>query len=199
MVAAGAAAGIIAGVKVYTRRGDDGTTGLLYGSRVRKDDPRPAAYGDVDETQAVLGLVRAETTDDELAAIVLTLQRDLWTVMAEVATAPGKRHQLVAGQSLVTAEMVTHLEATIDDVSTKFEPPREFVLPGSNRTSALLDVARTVARRAERSVISAGPLVDDPESDEPSHAVAYLNRLSDLLWSIARWQETDVVPSRPAD
>jgi cob(I)alamin adenosyltransferase len=176
-------------VKVYTRKGDDGTTGLLFGTRVGKNDPLPTAYGDVDEAQAVLGLVRAEAPDGELADIVVGIQRDLWTLMGEVAVAADQRHKLGA-ESRVSKVMVERLEATIDDVSTRFEPPTEFVLPGANRVAAALDVARTVVRRAERHVVAV------PDLDAPL-VLAYLNRLSDLLWTLARWREGESLPSRP--
>ncbi|HVX19238.1 MAG TPA: cob(I)yrinic acid a,c-diamide adenosyltransferase [Acidimicrobiales bacterium] len=169
-------------MKIYTRKGDDGTTGLLYGGRVAKDSPLPVAYGTVDEAQAALGAARAEAErGGELDEILIGLERDLWVLMAELATDPSNRHKLTAGQNLVTAEMVDALEGRIDDVDTKFEPPKEFVVPGQNRVAALLDVARTVVRRAERATLAAA--VDGSE------AVRYLNRLSDLCWTLARWQE----------
>ena len=176
-------------MRIYTRKGDDGTTGLLFGGRVRKDSPRPAAYGEVDEAQAALGLARAECErGSELDELLIRLERDLWVVMGELATAPDNRHKLEPDTSLVTAEMVTALEPVIDDLTERFEPPTEFVVPGQNRTAALLDVARTVVRRAERRCIEVVP--------EGSHVVAYLNRLSDLLWIMARAQEERSLPTR---
>ncbi len=175
-------------MKVYTRKGDDGTTGLLYGGRVRKDDPLPAAYGEVDEAQAFLGLARAEAgPDSELGELLIQLERDLWVLMSELATEPSNRAKLEPGRSSVTAEMVLALEGHIDDVSFRFELPEEFVVPGQNRLSALLDVARTVVRRAERSSLAAAP---------DGHTVPYLNRLSDLLWTLARWQEGESLRTR---
>lgn len=178
-------------MKIYTRHGDDGTTGLFYGGRVRKDDPAPMAYGDVDEAQAALGMVRAELDrDSELHELVISLQRDLWVLMAELATAPENRHKLTAGASLVTDEMVARLEGLIDDVTPRFPPITEFVVPGQNRVAALLDVARCVVRRAERTALHA--------STDDSRVIAYLNRLSDLCWTLARWQEGVALPSREA-
>lgn len=169
-------------MKIYTRKGDDGTTGLLYGGRVRKDDVAPSAYGDVDEAQAFLGLARAEAgADEELGELLVRLEHDLWVLMAELATDPSNRSKLSPGQSLVTEEMVAALEPIIDELSSRFEPPTEFVIPGGTRVAALLDVARTVVRRAERVALSAAA--------EGSFVVPYLNRLSDLLWTMARWQE----------
>ncbi|MHB8672019.1 MAG: cob(I)yrinic acid a,c-diamide adenosyltransferase [Acidimicrobiales bacterium] len=176
-------------MKIYTRKGDDGTTGLLHGSRVRKDDVAPAAYGEVDEAQAFLGLARAETErGSECDELLLGLERDLWVLMAELATAPGRRDTLAPGRTAVSPEMVAALEPLIDDLTGRFRAPTEFVLPGQDRLSALLDVARAVVRRAERRALAAAP--------PGSHAVAYLNRLSDLLWTMARWQEGEFVPTR---
>lgn len=169
-------------MKVYTKTGDDGTTGLFFGGRVRKDSPLPTAYGAVDEAQASLGVVRAELApDDDLNGIIVPIMRDLWVLMAELATLPENRGKLTDGATRVTDEMVSALESHIDAVSERFEPPTEFVVPGENRVAALLDVSRTVVRRAERDAMAV--LVDG------SHAGVYLNRLSDLLWTLARWRE----------
>ena len=166
----------------YTRKGDDGTTGLYFGGRVRKDDAAPAAYGTVDEAQAAIGLARAEAVrGSELDALLLEVERHLYVVMAELATAPANHHKLIDGSSRTTQAMVDFLEATTDDLSARFELPTEFVLPGQNRVSAQLEVARTVVRRAERAAVTVA--ADD------SQVVPYLNRLSSLLWAAARWQE----------
>src|SRR5204863_8808616 len=131
---------------------------------------------------AVLGLARAESAGgSESDGLIISNEPDLWVLMAELPTDPGNRHKLVAGASLVTDEMVDALERTIDDLSARFEPPSEFVVPGQNRVAALLDLGRTVVRRAERHALTAA--ADD------SRAIHYLNRLSDLLWTMARWQE----------
>ncbi|MEJ7584462.1 MAG: cob(I)yrinic acid a,c-diamide adenosyltransferase [Acidimicrobiales bacterium] len=177
-------------MEIYTRKGDDGSTGLLYGGRVAKDSALPVAYGTVDEAQAVIGLARAETErDSELDRLLVGLERDLWVLMAELATDPVHHHKLVPGTSLVTPEMVTTLEAMIDDVMGRFEAPTEFVVPGQTRLAALLDVARTVTRRAER--------VSIPAATAGSQVLAYLNRLSDLLWALARWQDDGSLITRP--
>ncbi len=168
--------------KIYTRAGDDGTTGLFYGGRVGKDSALPRAYGAVDEAQAILGLARAEAgKGSELDDMLVHIMRDLWVLMAELATLPENRHKLTASKSLVTSEMVIKLEHMIDSLDEKFNPPTEFVVPGENKVAALLDVGRTVVRRAERHSLAAAPA--------PSQACPYLNRLSDLLWTLARWQE----------
>jgi cob(I)alamin adenosyltransferase len=177
---------------LYTGRGDDGTTGLLYGGRVRKDAPPIDATGAVDEAQAVIGLARAEVErGSEVDRLLVAVERDLWVLMAELATAADNREKLTAGATLVTAEMVTRLEGVVDDLGARFPMPDEFVIPGQNRLAGLLDVARTVVRRAERLALdTAAP---------GSFAVPYLNRLSSLLWAMARWQEGgDVLPSRSA-
>ena len=166
-------------MKVYTRRGDDGSTDLFGGGRVSKDDPRPEAYGHVDEAQAAIGLARAAATDD-LAELLVGLEADLWVVMAELATNPERLNLLEAGTGRPTTTMVDRLEELIDDVSARFDPPSEFVVPGEDEVAARLDMARTVCRRAERAAV--GVAADD------SAVVPYLNRLSDLLWTLARWQ-----------
>jgi cob(I)alamin adenosyltransferase len=178
-------------MRIYTRKGDDGTTGLFHGGRVRKDSALPEAYGTVDEAQATLGLARAEAgRASELDAVLIALERDLWVLMAELATEPENRSKLTPGASAVTDEMVAHLEELIDDYSSRFEMPKEFVVPGETKVAALLDVARTVVRRSERLAIGAAA--------PPSLAVPYLNRLSDLLWTLARWAEGGSLPSRQA-
>lgn len=169
--------------RIYTRTGDDGTTGLLYGGRVPKSAPAIEVNGAVDEAQAALGVVRAETAPgSELHDLLVGLERDLWVLMAEVATAPENRRKLVPGKSAVEPGMVGALEHRIDELLGRFAMPAEFVIPGANRVSALLDLARTVVRRAERLVAAHPPA--------PQSLVGpYLNRLSDLLWAAARWQE----------
>jgi cob(I)alamin adenosyltransferase len=170
-------------MKIYTRKGDDGTTGLYFGGRVAKDSVLPTAYGTVDEAQAFVGLARAGAErGSELDELLVSIERDLW------ATEAPNRDKLSAGATLVTDEMVTRLEGLIDDVSERFEMPTEFVVPGQSELAARLDVARTVVRRAERdSLAAAAP---------GSKVVAYLNRLSDLLWTIARWQEGSSLVTR---
>jgi len=181
-------------MKVYTRTGDDGTTGLLYGGRVGKDEVGPEAYGAVDEAVSALGLARAQAdADSELHEMLVTLQRELFVVGAELATAPENRAKLTPEVTLVTAEMVSRLEPIIDDVTGRFEAPKEFVLPGQNPTAAALDFARTVIRRAERVSVAATRVEWlGPES----FVVPYLNRLADLVYTLSRWQEGDFRPSR---
>lgn len=181
-------------MKIYTRTGDKGTTGLLFGGRVPKDSAVIEANGAVDEAQAALGMVRAAVDHgSELGDLVVGLERDLYVLMAEVATAPENRRKLKPGITLVTPEMIARLEDAIDDAATRFPPIDDFVIPGHDPVSAALDVARTIVRRAERAAIVAIP----PEGG--SLVVQYLNRLSDLLWAMARWQEQgDSLISRKA-
>jgi cob(I)alamin adenosyltransferase len=175
-------------MKIYTKTGDDGTTGLLYGGRVDKGSALPTAYGSVDEAQAAIGLARAAVTDSELDGLLTTLCRDLYVAMAELATLPKNRTKLEPSVTLVTTEMVTALELLIDDVNARFEAPTEFTVPGQTELSARLDWARVSVRRAERASLAAH-LPD-------SQVLPYLNRLSDLLWTLARWQEGQSLPSR---
>jgi cob(I)alamin adenosyltransferase len=169
-------------VKIYTRDGDDGTTGLYFGGRVEKSSDPIEVNGAVDEAQATLGWARSlSQPESRLNELLITIERDLWVLMAEVATLPANRHKLTADKSLVTAEMITRLETEIDALSNEIEMPKEFVVPGENQLSAVLDVARTVIRRAERIAVGY-PL-------EGSLVVGYLNRLSDLAWTMARWAE----------
>jgi len=168
--------------RIYTRTGDDGTTGRLYGGRISKADPAAEASGTVDETVAVLGLARALSTDPRLREGLLELQRELFVVGADLAADPGAREQLEPGVSLVTDAMVARLETWIDELVLAHPLPQAFVVPGANPASAALDVARAVARRAERDAVAmreAGGVVSEP-------VLRYLNRLSDLLFVLAR-------------
>ncbi len=170
--------------KLYTGKGDDGTTGLFFGGRVAKDADRPEAFGTVDEAQATIGLARAEAgRGGELDTMLVGLERDLYVLMAELATASENHHKLTPAQTSVTAEMVDHLEALTDDLGSRFDFPTEFVVPGQSELSARLDVARTVVRRAERRSVTV--------ADDGSQVVPYLNRLSSVLWTMARWVEAD--------
>ena len=176
-------------MKIYTRNGDEGETGLLYGGTVSKASSLPEAYGTVDEAQAILGLVRTECEKgSDLEEKIIHIERDLYVLMAELATDPSKHDKLESGKNKVNEDMISFLEGFIDDISSRFELPKEFVIPGQNRISALLDIARTVVRRAERRTISC--------KIKNSLAVPYLNRLSDLLWAMARWQEGESITSR---
>ena len=169
-------------MKVYTKTGDDGTTGRFLGGRVSKADPLVEASGDVDEAIAVLALVRAGSTGTELAGTVFELQRELFVVGADLAVNPDHRDRLVAGVSEVSVGMVDRLEALIDRLVAERPLRPVFIVPGADATSAGLDLARTVTRRAERHAVGAA------RSGEHVSEVAlqYLNRLSDLLFVLAR-------------
>jgi cob(I)alamin adenosyltransferase len=170
----------------YTGKGDDGTTGLLYGGRVPKDSALPMAYGAVDEAQAFIGLARAQfTPGSEIDELLVHVARDLWVLMAELATLPENRHKLTLGASKTDQAMLDALEAHVDVAESHFEVPKDFVVPGQNAGAAALDVARAVVRRAERHAV--GAVGDDPHT----LALPYLNRLSSLLWALARWAEGD--------
>jgi cob(I)alamin adenosyltransferase len=183
-------------VKVYTKRGDDGTTGLLYGGRVDKHDLRTSAYGTVDETCSALGLARAELPGDgplgHLHEEVLRVQRELFVVGAQLATLVEHWDRLEVGVSRVDDAMVDDLDRRIDASTDRHPLPREFVVPGGTRAAAALDLARTVCRRAEREVVAmdrAGMLPDGAP-------LRYLNRCADLLYVLAREAEGAHTPSR---
>ena len=161
--------------RVYTRTGDTGETSLVDGSRVSKDDLRVAAYGEVDELNSVLGLARAWTEDEQLASVLEEMQNDLFIVGADLATPAGTE------VPRVTQEMVDHQEQLIDELLAELEPLREFILPGGIQAGAALHLARAVARRAERGVVTLGS-----REELNANCLRYLNRVSDLLFVLAR-------------
>ena len=173
-------------MKIYTPKGDDGTTGLWYGGRVPKYAGRPEAYGSVDEAASALGLARAAAEHgSELHTDILRVQNELFVAGAELATAPEAADRLEPGVSKVTPEMVDRLEADIDRYMDRVDLPPKFVIPGGTELSARLDVARAAVRRAERRVAAlkdAGDLADEI-------VVTYLNRLSDALFAMARFAD----------
>lgn len=170
-------------VKIYTRAGDDGSTGLWYGGRVAKSDARPEAYGAVDEAASALGLCRAAAGgDQELAADLLRMQHELFVVGAELATHIDRRGRLADAVSRVTPAMVAALEVEIDSLEKLVEQPKEFVLPGETLAGAALDLARTTVRRAERRSVALSDAGELPDSQ----VGPYLNRLADLLFVMAR-------------
>ena len=175
-------------MKIYTKTGDDGTTGLFYGGRVNKDSALPRAYGAIDEAQAAIGLARAAVEDVELNEVLTLVCRGLYVAMAELATLPENRSKLEPGTTSVTTEMIEVLEQSIDTADARFEAPTEFTIPGQTEISARLDWARVMVRRAERECVT----VCQPGSQ----VLPYLNRLSDLLWTLARWQEGETLYSR---
>ncbi|HEU4392685.1 MAG TPA: cob(I)yrinic acid a,c-diamide adenosyltransferase [Solirubrobacterales bacterium] len=176
-------------VKIYTKKGDDGTTSLWYGGRVAKHHGRTEAYGALDEACSQLGVARALCGSDEaeLAADILRLQDDLFVAGAELATAPAAGERLEDGISRVTEAMVAELEGLIDRYMAAVELPPKFVIPGGNALSAQLDVARTVIRRAERRISAlneAGELGGET-------VIHFVNRASDLAYAMARFADVD--------
>lgn len=165
-------------MKIYTKTGDDGTTGLFGGTRVQKHSPRVDAYGTVDETNATLGVARATGLDPDADTLLSEVQGALFTLGAELSTAPGKEKNLK--MRLVSDGDIALLEQGIDRTETTLPPLKNFVLPGGTPQSAALHLARTVCRRAERAVLG----LSDPAPRR--EVVVYLNRLSDLLFVLAR-------------
>jgi len=183
-------------ISIATRRGDGGETSLLYGGRVAKDDPHAEACGAVDEAVSALGVARAQEADHERAERLLALQRDLFTVGAELATGPGERAQLERHFATITAAMVERLDAQLADLEAWVPLPRGFVVPGGTPVAAAIDLARTLVRRAERRAVSLRRtgLLENPE------VLRYLNRLSDLLFMLAREAEQGATVLRhPSD
>lgn len=168
-------------MRIYTKTGDDGTTGLLYGGRVSKADPATEAYGSVDEAVAALGLARS-LSSGELGPFVLRLQRGLFVLGADLATNPAERDRLTDEVSRVTPAMVEALEEWIDRSVEEHPLPREFIVPGASPASAALDLARTAVRRAERRSVE----MRERGGQVSEEALRYLNRLSDLLFVLAR-------------
>jgi cob(I)alamin adenosyltransferase len=190
------AVAILASVpRIYTGIGDDGSTGLLFGGRVSKADPVAEAAGAIDEAVAALGLARASSEDPPLAEEILALQRELFVVGADLATNPTERERLEPGVSLVTPDMAERLEARIDELVTAHPLPNAFIVPGANPVSASLDVARAAVRRGERHVVAmkeAGGFVNEDLQ-------RYANRLSDLLFVVARIAAGESEPLSRAD
>jgi cob(I)alamin adenosyltransferase len=183
-------------MRIYTKKGDDGTTGLLYGGRVPKDHVRTEVYGTLDETCSALGIARAGGLVPRVEEIVVRLQREMFVVGAQLATAEENQPKLEAGISKVSADMTARAETEIDELTAEHPLPQEFILPGETQGSAGLDLARSTIRRAERQAVAmdrAG-LVPDGE------VLRYLNRVSDLLFVLARYEEAErgrrAAPSR---
>jgi cob(I)alamin adenosyltransferase len=172
-------------VKIYTKKGDDGTTSLWYGGRVPKSDPRTDAYGTLDEAASVLGVARSLCKAgelDELADDLLRLQNGLFVAGAELATAPEAAERLEDGVSRVTEEMADSMDAEIDRYLEGVDLPPQFTIPGGTQLSAQLDVARAVLRRAERRVV----VLKESDGLASEAILHFLNRASDLLFAMAR-------------
>ncbi|MEA2446795.1 MAG: cob(I)alamin adenosyltransferase [Actinomycetota bacterium] len=172
--------------KIYTKKGDDGTTGLLYGGRVHKDDVRTEAYGTLDETVSALGIARAGGLVPRVEEIVVRVQREMFIVGAELATAEDNASKLTEGISKVTPSMTEAAENDIDSLLEEHPLPAEFLLPGETLGSAGLDLARTIVRRAERLVVTM-----DRDGNVAPDLLRYMNRVSDLLYACARYEEAE--------
>lgn len=166
--------------KIYTRTGDDGSTGLVDGSRIAKNDPRMTAIGDVDEANSAIGIAIAALGDEYPARLLETVQNDLFDLGADLAT-PGEDFTPTETALRIVSAQVARLEVAIDAANEALEPLRSFILPGGSPVAATLHLARATTRRAERSAVAAA--LEVPLNPQ---ALAYLNRLSDLLFVLAR-------------
>ena len=174
--------------KVYTKFGDSGETSLLYGGRVSKNSPNTEAYGITDEAVSVMGLARAFTNDPKVNDLLRQLQRELFTIAAELATDPDKYELFQQHFKPVTEEMVESLETAIDSLEKEFEMPNVFILPGGSQASAAIDLARCVIRTAERRVVA----IEEQGGLTNGLIMTYLNRLGDLLFVLARYEDREI-------
>jgi len=168
--------------KIYTKTGDDGKTGLFGGGRVRKDDSRVAAYGDVDELNAFIGQARSVDMMPRIDEVLAPVQRDLFSIGALLATPHPEKHKEQLEKARLTDKRIAQLEQAIDDCEEELAPLKAFIMPGGTAKASALHVARTICRRAERAVIS----LQQSGADVPQIIIVYLNRLSDLLFVLAR-------------
>ena len=175
-------------MSIYTKTGDEGETRLLFGGRVSKTDPRCEAYGTTDEAVSAMGLARALSQDRRVKDTLLQVQREMFTVGAELATAPDQYGHLQSNFAVVTPEMVARLEGLIDDLDSEIDLPDAFIVPGGSPASSALDLARSLLRTGERRAVDLrerGLL--------PNHEVLrYMNRLSDLLFVLARYEDREL-------
>jgi cob(I)alamin adenosyltransferase len=168
-------------MKIYTRTGDAGSTALFGGGRTSKHDPRVEAYGDVDELNATIGMARASELMPRIDEVLVPIQRDLFSIGALLATPDREKMRAHLAKARIDDARIKELEHAIDDADAELEPLKSFILPGGTQKAAALHLARTVCRRAERRVVGIATSVDVPEI-----VVVYLNRLSDLLFTLAR-------------
>ncbi|HED40083.1 MAG TPA: cob(I)yrinic acid a,c-diamide adenosyltransferase [Chromatiales bacterium] len=171
--------------KIATRTGDNGTTGLADGSRINKDDPRIVAMGDIDELNSSIGLILIHPLPNEISTLLNEIQHRMFDLGGELS---------MPGKGFITEESVTKLEHALASLNAALPPLKEFILPGGTPAAAHCHMARTICRRAERSVIT---LVRQTGLSEHTHAVAYLNRLSDLLFVIARTLAREIETDEP--
>ena len=175
-------------MRIYTKTGDSGETRLLFGGRVSKTDPRCEAYGATDEAVSAMGLARSLAQDPRVKEILLDVQREMFIVGAELATDHDQHEQLQKSYNVVTSEMVDRLERLIDELDAQIELPSAFIIPGASAGSGALDMARSLLRASERRVVSLKDqgLLANPE------VLRYLNRLADLLFMLARYEDRDL-------
>jgi len=168
-------------MKIYTKTGDEGDTGLFGGGRVPKDHPRVSAYGDIDELNAVIGMARSVEMMPRIDEVLAPMQRDLFALGALLATPDLEKMKEQLSKARISDARIAQMEQAIDDGEAELEPLKAFILPGGTPKAAALHVARTVCRRAERAVIHL-----QREAEIPQIVIIYLNRLSDLLFVLAR-------------
>ena len=173
-------------MKTFNKKGDRGDTSLLFGRRVSKSDLHCEAYGTIDEAVSSLGIARNLVTKDRVKEIILGVQKELFDINAELATKPEDCDRLASSFKPITDEMASGLEEIIDELEVEIEMPKSFIIPGSNLGSAWLDLSRTIVRRAERKVV----ILKEKKKIKNDAILQYLNRLADLLFTLARYEET---------
>lgn len=175
-------------MKIYTKAGDDGTTGLLFGGRVSKTDPRCVAYGEADFATSAMGFARALAQEPRVQEIILQVQKDMFTLSGELATDPANYDKYTSTFEGTTAANVDQLESWIDELASEVELPPNFIIPGASPTSGALDLARSAIRGAERRVVAL-----DQDGQLPNREILrYVNRLADLLFMMARYVDRDL-------
>jgi len=173
-------------VKTFNKRGDKGETSLLFGQRVSKSDLRCEAYGTIDEAVSALGIARNLVAKGRVKEVILKVQKELFNINAELATKAEDYERLASSFTPVTDEMANGLEEIIDELESEIEVPKSFIIPGSNLGSGWLDLSRAIVRRAERRVVE----LEENNEVRNGAILQYLNRLADLLFILARYEET---------
>ena len=175
-------------MRVYTRSGDDGETGLLFGGRVSKTDLRCEAYGSTDQAVSAMGLARALSKDDYVQKILLQVQKEMFIVGSELSTTVENYSLFTKNFNAITSEMVKRIENLIDELDDEIDLPSSFIVPGASPASAALDMARSLLRTAERRVVE----MQQQETLVNSEVLRYINRLSDLLFMLGRYEDKDL-------
>lgn len=175
-------------MKIYTKSGDDGSTGLLFGGRVSKTDPRCVAYGEADFATSAMGFARALAKEPRVQEILLQVQREMFTLSGELATDKANYEQFTSTFQPISAANVAQIENWIDELGAEVELPPNFIIPGASPTSGALDVARSALRGAERRVVALAEsgMLPNPE------ILRYVNRLADLLFMMARYVDREL-------